>query len=341
MPVAYNRRDHSTRITCSRCGSYRDVPGVRVPLQNAQDSDGNPVHEWLRWLPARLTWHSQCRDCERAAARRRPRTARVPRTTTSTGPNPNRKFGVEIECYLPRTVTRQQVINTLAAEGITVTTGYGSTGWRIKGDGSLTSGGGIGGGGCEVVSPPLTGEAGMQQLATVLRVLRDLGAVVDRSCGTHVHHDAADLTVEQIKRTVIGWYRNQSIIDGLVAPSRRAAMNPTYCGPLRGEDITRVERCNTLSQIRNVPINRYKTFNLTAYGKYGTLEIRQHQGTLNYEKIRSWVRLGQAIIDTARQGEIPATSRIRDLIAALGERMDETARTFTLGRAVEFGAVAI
>ena len=71
-------------------------------------------------------------------------------------------------------------------------------------------------------------------------------------------------------------------------------------------------------------------------------EIRQHQGTCDPEKIVSWVRFGQGLIDAAAEGVVVERStRMRDFLGAIGERLDETARTFLLGRTVEFGAVAV
>jgi len=103
-----------------------------------------------------------------------------------------------------------------------------------------------------------------------------------------------------------------------------------------------VDAATSLSDIRSLYIERWRTLNLTSYGRYGTIEIRQHQGTLDAEKILSWMRFGQAIIDTAKTEPTagPASS-VRSLLDYLGDRLDATARTFLLGRAVEFNAVTV
>jgi hypothetical protein len=45
--------------------------------------------------------------------------------------------------------------------------------------------------------------------------------------------------------------------------------------------------------------DRYRTVNVTAYPKYGSIEFRQHQGTLSYAKMLRWVKLGQSIVEAA------------------------------------------
>jgi hypothetical protein len=246
-----------------------------------------------------------------------------------------RHFGVELECYLPTGVTRSTVEREFTAAGLIV--GRGISAWTIKGDGSLNSPPRRGFQGMEVTSPKLSGDNGLAQVETATRILRNLGCEVNRSCGTHVHHDAADLTVDQIKRVARGWANNQTIIDWFVAPSRRQ-QNTGYCRPVTTGDLSTLDTATTLEQIRRLYLDRYRTLNLAAYGKFGTLEVRQHQGTLSFEKVRTWIMFGQAVIDTAIVGDIPQASTVRDLIAALGDRIDETARTFLFGRAAEFGA---
>ncbi len=94
---------------------------------------------------------------------------------------------------------------------------------------------------------------------------------------------------------------------------------------------------------RSLYFSRYHTINVAAYAAYGTIEIRQHQGTTSFEKIRTWVLLGQALLDDARRGEsakLPQRT-VRDLLDSLGDLLDETAKTFALGRAVEFAAAPV
>ncbi len=336
MPTTYQQLSTGRigyRITCGQCDAIIEADQIGP---DALNEAGGRVTDTIRFLRGPWRFHSECRECERARGRRargaaqaRSRSrARVPGTVLGLA----RRFGVEFECIVPRSVDRYTITNALEAAGL--------SGWRAKGDGSLMAMGA--GHGIEVVSPILQGEQGVEAIRVATRVLRELGATVNRTCGTHIHHEARDLTVQNIKDSVKAWATNQHLIDGLVAPSRRNGSN-TYCRHLDSSDLARVESCTTLNQLRS-GFARYRTLNLDAYGRYGTIEIRQHQGTLDAEKVISWLRFGQAILD--RTIEAPATTAtryetVREFLAGLGERLDETAQTFLLGRAVQFNAVRV
>jgi hypothetical protein len=329
MPASYDYRTSSYRISCRSCGT--EVRSSYPWSDEATTADGALVSDTFRFLRSRGDWQYLCRSCEREYNRNRrarsPRRSRVPGTTRD-ALGLNRKFGVEFECISPDG-DRDRIRAALAAEGL--------HGWTVKGDGSLTGGYGV-----EIVSPPLRGEQGEDDIRKAARALRSVGCTVNRSCGTHVHHDIADLTVEDIKRVARGWFNNQAVINGLVSPSRRDG-GSIYCEPLRDSEVRSVEAASNLSAIRSLYISRYRTLNLTSYGRHGTIEIRQHQGTLDAEKVISWLRLGQAIIDSAKVTEqaAPVASTVRQFLGSLGEQLDETARTFLLGRAVEFNYATV
>ena len=56
-----------------------------------------------------------------------------------------------------------------------------------------------------------------------------MGATANRSCGYHVHLDAADLTASDIRAIVTRYADHESEIDAFMPPSRRGNAN-TYCG---------------------------------------------------------------------------------------------------------------
>lgn len=341
MPATrYDYRTSQYQHTCRECGTT--VSTSRPWSADAATTDGSLVSDTFRFLNSAGRFQYLCRSCEREYNRRRraarPRTSgpRVP-SMTREALGITRRFGVELECILPSHVTRAQVITALQAAGLPAADrASGTSYWSVKGDGSLTGGNGL-----EIVSPPLAGEAGEDAVRIACRVLRGLGATVNRSCGTHVHHDINDLNVDEIKAAAASWFNNQDLIDGLVSPSRRADANG-YCRRLTSDDLRSIQAARDLDAIRYLYLDRYRTLNLTSYGRHGTIEIRQHQGTLDAEKIISWLRLGQAIIDSAKTSGVAARqSSVRDLLAAMGSALNETARTFLLGRAVEFNAVAV
>lgn len=329
MPATFNYTVGQYQLTCNDCDTT--VYTSDAHHRDARDGSGNLVRDTFPFVAARGTFYGICRSCDRtrreATRARRGSTTSRARRVVGTFLGLRRKFGVELELIFPSGISHRDVRNALDAALV--------HGWDVKYDGSLR------GNGLEVVSPPLSGEAGLQEIDAACAALNAIGATVNQSCGLHVHHDISDLTIDNVKSVVRGWKANANLIDGLVAPSRRAHGASSYCAGLSDSDVREVERCDSMSALRRLSIGRYRSLNLQAYGRYGTIEIRQHQGTCNAEKIKTWIRFGQAIIDTAKSGEVTQRTTVRELLSSLGDRLDETARTFLLGRAVEFGAVAV
>lgn len=156
------------------------------------------------------------------------------------------------------------------------------------------------GDGLEMVSPILQGKEGYAQLETVVAAIHDVGGDVDNSCGLHVHHDAGDLTPNQVAGLLRFYIENQLVIDRFLAPVRRSTRNNQWCHPWQErEKATLYEAAKTGSRSEMRHFDRYRTVNVTAYPKYGSLEFRQHQGTLSYAKMLRWVKLGQSIVEGA------------------------------------------
>lgn len=333
MPQTYAGQGQY-RVSCNDCGLALLTHGIPTQASAVYRPDG--VHELVA---DRFTWdrngqrfYSICKTCKAARvararagyrARMQAADARAESAPIALTPNLARRFGVEIECISP--VSHSALQSALESAGL--------SGWRVKYDGSLP------GGGAEIVGPPLSGEDGIAQVRVACRVLREQGCTVTRQCGLHVHHEIRDVTVTQVKTLARLWSDNQDMIDGLVAPSRRDGRN-SYCGRLSDEDLRRLDRCREMSQISSAFATRYRTMNLQKYGRYGTVEIRQHQGTLDAEKIVTWIEFGQAMIEQARCASAFQATRVTQLVENLAH-LSDTAGTFLLGRAVRFGAVAI
>ena len=154
-----------------------------------------------------------------------------------------------------------------------------NTNWTSVYDGSVR--------GAEVVSPILD-EIRLNEAATVSRLLTLAGGKVDRSTGYHVHIGARDvLALEHIAQWYLNWNAVHAAIGALVAPSR---LNNSYC---KAVDAAHAEA--NAERIRNGNVSdfrgdRYQSFNLMAYDRHGTLEIRLHQGTLNGTKAVAWAK---------------------------------------------------
>lgn len=256
--------------------------------------------------------------------------------TNSSAPSPRhlrleRRWGVELEFNLSGRDGRQRVRNALEAAGISLAGDYDRQldgQWSVKGDGSL------GPNGIEVCTPPMRGEDGFEELRKGLRVLRELGATVDRRCGLHVHHEATDLGVAGIKKAARMWFTHQDIINWLV-PSGR--WGNEYARDLSASDMRYIED-STSGQFR---CDRYRSFNVTSYGRHGTVEVRLHGGTLDATKIEAWIRFGQGLIGAATAARSDPTERSVSL-GLLFQRigLDSDTTTFLLGRALRFSAPA-
>ncbi len=250
---------------------------------------------------------------------------------TATG----RRFGVELEIAGLSCFAVQQALTTAGIR--CANDGYNhrtlST-WKVVTDASVVNG-------CEVVSPPMRGEAGLAELKKVCTVIREAGGSVNPSCGMHVHVDMDGLTGEQIAQFIEAYAGRQATIDRMVAPSRRSTgTNARWCRPLAGGELSAVTagfRANRTA----VYVDRYRTVNVMSFPRYGTVEIRQHQGTVSGRKAGAWVRMLLGLVEAVENNSAAALSTgagmLGDLADAttifrtqdaafLGARMEELAR---------------
>lgn len=225
-----------------------------------------------------------------------------------------RRFGVEIEFS---GISRSEAEAALQAAGINaVNEAYNHTTrrhWKLVPDGSVRhEGSGCG----ELVSPPLRGEAGLVQLELAVTTLSNAGATVNVTTGIHVHHDMQGLSGSEIAAFVTLWSERQIAIDSLVSRSRRENRN-TFCQNLSDTELRNIQNeFIQTGRIRN-SYNRYRKINVMSYPKYGTIEIRQHQGSLDGAKLRHWILLTQALISAAKN-HVEANIRI-DLAEMLAD----------------------
>jgi hypothetical protein len=209
-------------------------------------------------------------------------------------------FGVELEFILPQRVDAYGLANQLTAAGlVTEVQPYGHTvprgKWKIVTDGSLPFNG------RELVSPPLQGQSGFDALATACRVLTAARVKITRQCGFHVHVGQREGTVNWLRNTVKMYAHFGPAVETFLSPSRRRN-GPLdirrWCQPVqynsammdRALTAEQVTRAAYQTPMRGRHGTRYKTVNLEAYWNYGTIEFRQHQGTVDARKAEMWVR---------------------------------------------------
>jgi hypothetical protein len=223
------------------------------------------------------------------------------------------KFGVEIECLIDGNTAAREICNIEGIRGSARYHGYHSNRdfslWRVERDGSVEASGG-----CEVVSPILdTENDGFDQIKKVCRTLTANGARVNVACGLHVHIAVPGLTVDWLKNILQRYADNTSAIDAFMPRSRRsdARQAREYCAPM-GNVVT----SNFFSQATQLHsllscCSRMYAVNVTNYSRLGTIEFRQHGGTLNAEKIRNWVTFLVSFIEASKPATANNTSSTR------------------------------
>jgi len=249
--------------------------------------------------------------------------------------NENRGFGVEIEFIRPSNVSKQDICDALTV-GCEVE-GYNHITrphWKIVTDCSVHSNdsqarrGLVGDN--EIVSPILYGADGFAQLSVILETLNEVGCEVNYTCGIHVHHDVTNKMVEGKKQgekflaNLIKFVaKYEHLIYKLVSPSRLDSRR--YSTPVRQEffrfgNVTKNNVAKMVSKVKEDCNRKYGSANDTSIDRgqtypyaqdnracglnfrnvwtRGSVEFRYHNGSLNFEKIVSWIVLTQAIVNT-------------------------------------------
>ena len=259
--------------------------------------------------------------------------------------NNSKTYGIEIEfSWNGRCPSYEFIAQKISEAGVPCMTPRNHynhddsmTTWKIVQDGSVNGGG-------ELVSPILNGLVGKEQLRTVLRTIKELGAKTDRSCGIHVHHAASDMNGKALANVAEVYKAHESVIDQFMSESRRRSNNG-YCASMNNGVTFYENASDSLFDnlngessrqdkgllVERISRGRYHKVNFVAYLAHGTVEFRQHPSTLNVNKIWSWVVFTQTLMTVAKEhrGKIvgrtvntgPAhTRQIRGLLRATGMR---------------------
>mgnify|MGYP001006446147 FL=1 len=197
-----------------------------------------------------------------------------------------RSFGVEIEFCTE--LSSGEVVQHLTDAGLNVRNEdynhHTRNHWKIVPDGSISQG-------FELVSPPLSGGEGLAEVILAARVLVQIGCYVDTSCGLHVHVNANDLSGASVVNAVRRMVRYESEIDTMVPAHRRsnsfALSNRQQLGVM--EQHLSSDPDASARTICGVVSGRYRKLNTAAYVRHGTLEFRQHSGSIDGTKIANWI----------------------------------------------------
>jgi len=301
----------------------RGVPRVR--LLNAPLESIAYRREKLEWLRRQLGATSSMTTSEQIV-RSAEVSSQVPEDLT---------YGVEIECFLPTGMSRDDMARHLSNAGIPCQSELYNhhlrTCWKILTDGSL----GDYTRGCELVSPVMQGTAALDDVRKVCEVLTSHRVKVSRRCGFHVHVGARGQDAQFFKNLVSLYHHAQDTIDNFMSPSRRANAN-TFARPVRISSLGALARANTIddvvravgqtpgsSSVRGG--SRYAKLNLMSYYQHGTVEFRHHQGTVEFDKIANWIKFCLRMVEAARKGVSSVRPDLGDILRVLEAGDDEKA----------------
>lgn len=235
------------------------------------------------------------------------------------------KFGVEIEMT---GITREQAAN-IVAQALNSTSSEADRTcyytrkikdnsrriWKIMRDSSISPRKKEGAAGdeyrVELVTPPLNYND-IELLQQIVRDLRNSGAMVNSSCGIHIHVDGANHTPHSLRRLVNFMISRQDLIYESLEIGSRASR---WCLKLSSDLLTEMKKKKEISreQVETIwysPNNddyfggidhthynrtRYHGINLHSYFSKGTVEFRLFNSTLHAGKIKAYIQFCLAL----------------------------------------------
>lgn len=238
-----------------------------------------------------------------------------------------RTFGVEIE-FTSSVLTRAEIARKLQNVGINVLAeNYNHNtrdNWKVITDSSC---------GYEIVSPVLHGQTGLDETRIVLDTMSELeGVAVNRECGIHVHVHLAGYTPHNAANLMKTYMKYEGEIDMTLPNSRRATVgrgNRYAAGLVQAwsnnwgnndDYATRYQKCfaaytqvqsqwkagdltdsDAMYKLYRISGTRYTTLNLECFSRYGTVEFRQHGGSLNADKVCTWIVFCSNLVDRCKK----------------------------------------
>ena len=226
-----------------------------------------------------------------------------------TVPTTLRTFGVEIEFSAGPRLQIAAALDEVFGYHVHATTYHGRrcercgqevngyTQWKMETDATVCSGP-YGG---ELVSPVLQGEEGLDQIAEAMRVIKQLGGIVDQRAGLHVHVGATGLRGDKAAGLLEAWvFKYHDILDKMVAPHR---VGNTYCRKAPAAETN--GQIATFKRGQTPGGEKMRTLNLAPLLRIGTMEVRYHEGCLRPREMRAWVGYLVALFDYHAQTTQP------------------------------------
>lgn len=235
-------------------------------------------------------------------------------------------IGIELEVVRPKEISYREFVNGIIKKfrenGLDVQAqGYNhntQSYWKLVPDASIgrDSGDRLGGdAGIECVSPVLNGKKGIVDIKKAVRSLVGAGASVNSSVGYHAHFGVAGLSIEHLRNLLYNYRGFEPIVDTLMIKTRRGSTSGDESRwakslykrfPNENQFWELLESCQSVSDIqRNVfQGDRYWKTNMMAYSRYGTIEFRQHGGSLEEDTIIYWLYWLHFLIQVSKRKKL-------------------------------------
>ena len=167
--------------------------------------------------------------------------------------------------------------------------------------------------GTEVVSPVLTaGPDAWRKIRNVCAILEENGATANINCGMHVHVGVQNRTLAEFKNIVRAYGTYSEQIDSVLPKSRRREgskscwAQPLWTSCSRTRMLQRIDNAETMAGLcsavtQHIRGYRYGALNLEPYSRLGTIEFRQHSGTVDANKAASWAQWCVAFVERYSQ----------------------------------------
>jgi hypothetical protein len=160
--------------------------------------------------------------------------------------------------------------------------------WGAKHDGSIS--------GMEFYSAILEGDDGLASIEDLCEFASRNNWSVDRSCGYHLHLDMTSENDDQLFAIAYAYRSYQGLFNKYVGESR---WNNSYCpnAHISCAEIALSHADGDFNAFCNRDSRNW--INFRAYYSHTTFEVRLHEGTLNAQKIISWVKMHTHFADWA------------------------------------------
>lgn len=283
---------HSTKIiNCSRCGK-----------------------KYGRWEIHKYNLNLYCEKCYSKYYREFRTIIFRPTKVKSTTFNKNpftRYCGVEIECR-----------NRHRNQNCFVKSELQKLKYSQCRDGSLNTGG------VEFVSRPMKGDNLFNSITSFCNILNKNKYFVDKSCGLHIHLEVPK-KIDCLKNIYLFYEKFEPLLFNMVPKSRQRT---GYCKKYKRyynntpQTLFKTKTLNDFKSMVYETKSKYKIKNISSKHYYdkrycwinfhsifyrGTLEIRNHSGTISSTKINNWLLLHLTILDYLNKIDIDTINELK------------------------------